>query len=276
MTATAATPTHQKRTPDPATTTGKDATGFEVAGRFAGPDGIGNGGYCCGLFAGLVEGPATVKLLRPVPLERSFEAREGRDSVIEIRHAGETIAEVAESAPLTGLEPPVRPTVAEAALAARQSAFDSPAHPFPRCFVCGPDHSNGLGLHPGFVSPDHRVQAAPFVPPEDDSGPDGATATEIVWAALDCPSFPGRLLGKEVPYLLGSMSTEILAPVPTGEACVAVGWELAQEGRKLECASTILSSAGEILARCRTLWIALRPKLAEAVLDHPSSSDETA
>ncbi len=50
---------------------------LSIPARFNGPLDSGNGGYCAGLVAGLVEGPAEVNLRRPVPLdaERLVRAR---------------------------------------------------------------------------------------------------------------------------------------------------------------------------------------------------------
>ena len=40
-----------------------------IPSRFCGPPGIGNGGYVCGRIAAYVDGPATVTLRRPPPLD---------------------------------------------------------------------------------------------------------------------------------------------------------------------------------------------------------------
>jgi hypothetical protein len=71
----------------------------------------------------------------------------------------------------------------------------------------------------------------------------------IVWAALDCPSFPPARILAGVPHVLGRLSVELIAPVPATEPAVVVGWELGNEGRKLHSASAVLSPEGELLAR---------------------------
>ena len=42
---------------------------FSFAARFNGPADSGNGGYCAGVIAGFVDGPAEVSLRAPVPLD---------------------------------------------------------------------------------------------------------------------------------------------------------------------------------------------------------------
>jgi hypothetical protein len=85
----------------------------------------------------------------------------------------------------------------------------------------------------------------------------GALDPEIVWAALDCPSFtPDRMLAGE-PHMLGRLSVELLAPLPDDAPSVVVGWELGSKGRKLDSACALLSPEGDLLARSRAVWIAL-------------------
>jgi hypothetical protein len=178
-----------------------------VGGRFAGPPGNGNGGYSCGRFARLVDGPAEVTLRGPVPLERRLDVRPGGDGTIEVADGEALVAVVCSIEPLGEIDPPVRPAPAEALEFAKRSPFLGPSHPFPGCFVCGPDHDDGLRQHPGPVEG---------------------------------------------------------APVPAREPSVVVGWELGSEGRKLHSASALLSAEGEVLARARALWIALRPEHARS------------
>ena len=76
----------------------------------------------------------------------------------------------------------------------------------------------------------------------------GALAPEIVWAALDCPSYTPPLWGQDAPSLLARMRAELLEPVPAGEAVSVVGWSLATEGRKHRSATAILGADGRTLA----------------------------
>jgi hypothetical protein len=100
----------------------------EIARRFRGPSSSGNGGYTCGLLSRLVEGDAEVTLRAPPPLDTPLR-------VVGLQvFDGETL--VAE----------VRPTTVELELPEPVSFADAralepppdPDHPFPECFVCGP------------------------------------------------------------------------------------------------------------------------------------------
>ena len=85
---------------------------------------------------------------------------------------------------------------------------------------------------------------------------DGELAPEIVWAALDCPSYTPPLWGNAQPSLLASLHAELLAPVPAGEPLAVVGWSLGGEGRKHRSATAILAADG---ARARARRGALDP-----------------
>jgi hypothetical protein len=216
-----------------------------IPARFNGPAGSANGGYTCGLVAGLIDGPAEVTLRVPPPLDTALSvAREA--TTIEV-YAGTTL--VAQARPV---EPPAERvpavTPAEAAEAAR--AYPGFAdHPFPTCYVCGPRRpaGDGLRIFPGPL-PDGRT-AAPFTVPAD------ATAV-TAWAALDCPGgwavlTPGR------PHVLGRMAAEVLAVPAPGEVCVVVGRCDEVRGRKALATTSLYDSAGGLLGTARATWIAV-------------------
>jgi hypothetical protein len=55
--------------------------------------------------------------------------------------------------------------------------------------------------------------------------------------------------------LLGRMAARVdRLPVP-GEPHVVVGWRVAEEGRKRNAGSALLTADGEVLARSRSTWI---------------------
>ena len=90
------------------------------------------------------------------------------------------------------------------------------------------------------------------------AGEGGELTPEIVWAALDCPSYTPDLWAAGPPSLLASLQAEQLAPVPAGEPLVVVGWSLGGEGRKHRSATAILAADGRVLARAEALWIRIR------------------
>ncbi|HKJ36175.1 MAG TPA: hypothetical protein VKA36_06380 [Solirubrobacterales bacterium] len=236
----------------------QDAETVTVAGRYLGPPGYGNGGYSCGTFAAGIEGPAEVTLRRPVPLDAEIGLRPTDEGAFDAFGEEGLIAEARPAAALTEVEPPLAPGLEEAEAAAAGSPFLGPEHPYPSCFVCGPEHPDGMHLHAGPLERDPAVSAAPLRPQPSWPSGGGALTREMVWAALDCPSFAPSLFGSGKLYLLGRLAVERLAPVPAEEPSVVVGWELDKDGRKTTTAAALLTPAGELLARSRALWIELR------------------
>ncbi len=134
----------------------------------------------------------------------------------------------------------------------RYAGFES--HPFPGCFVCGPDRTPGDGLRifPGAVDGSTMV-AAPWTPDPTLSGADGLVDRRNVWAALDCPSYFG--LGTEPRALLGRLTASIDRLPEVGEPLVAIGWPRGVEGRKHFGGSALADSAGTVFARATAIWI---------------------
>jgi hypothetical protein len=205
-----------------------------IGRRFRGPDNSGNGGYSCGLFAQLVDGDAEVTLRSPPPLDTELRV-DGLDI-----YAGDTL--VAE----------VRPTRVELDLpqppAHVEAGVPDAEHPFPNCFVCGPDRTDGLGLRPRQYG---ALVAAPWVPEE--------VRPELVWAALDCPGAfavdPDLSRGATV---LGRLAAHVDALPEPGDELVVVGWALpGGEGRR-SYAGTSLFRGRTALAWARATWITLQ------------------
>lgn len=233
------------------------ATFLTVPGRFVGPPGMGNGGYSCGRFAERVEGPAEVTLRRPVPLDRPLQSVPGRDTMIVVGDEDGTIAEVRPVAPLDEIEPPVRPTLEQVRRYGQDSPFLTEEHPYPGCFVCGPEHPEGLHIHAGPVEGRPDVCSGILEPRESLPSTDGALDSEVVWAALDCPGLTADRLRTAGPHLLGRLTVELIAPVPNDVSSVVVGWGLGSEGRKFYSGCALLTPEGDLLARSRAVWIAL-------------------
>ena len=213
--------------------------------RFNGPPGSANGGYTCGLLAGLLGGPAEVTLRRPPPVDRPLDV-ERADGVLRLLD-GEALVGEAFTAEVD-VDPPA-PVDPEAAVraAARYPGFEH--HAFPTCFVCGPARAEGDGLRI-FAGPvgGRDIFAAPWTAPVD-------VAPELVWAALDCPGaiavgFPDR--GET---LLGRFAARVDRVPAPGDRCVVVSWPLGEEGRKLYAGTALFSEAGDPLAVARATWI---------------------
>ncbi|HEX6145779.1 MAG TPA: hypothetical protein VF083_03310 [Acidimicrobiia bacterium] len=228
------------------------STEVVIERRFRGPPESGNGGYSCGVVAEGVSGVATVTLRLPPPLDRPLTlSGDGEQSTLT---DGESI--VGEAARSTlDLEVPEAPGLESAMEAARGYAgFDF--HPFPGCFVCGPERAPGDGLRifPGRVGAGDIV-AAPWTPDESLRGADGTVDRRYVWAALDCPSYFG--LPTAPLALLGRLTASIEALPEVGEPLVAIGWPIDAEGRKHFAGSALANPDGEVLARAAATWIEL-------------------
>ncbi|WP_089155050.1 hypothetical protein [Micromonospora sp. NBS 11-29] len=213
-----------------------------VEARFHGPDGSGNGGWSAGIFAALIDdrGPVEVTLRRPPPLDTPLVAVDS-----EVRDPeGRLVAQVRRVEPLDAVVPPVDRASAEAAARAYPGLVD---HPFPGCYVCGPDRPDGLRIFPGRL-PDGRT-AAPFRAPDE-------VVPATVWAALDCPG-GWAVLSAGRPYLLGRIAAQVTALPRPGDECVVTGVRVGGEGRKAEVRTSLYGPGGALLARARATWIAM-------------------
>ena len=213
-----------------------------IARRFRGPAGSANGGYACGRLAALAVGPAEVTLRLPPPLERPLRVEREGDRLLLLD--GEAL--VAEARPAdVDVDPPTPPSF-EVARAAALPAGD-PDSPFPECFVCGRERDDGLRIFPG---PWNGAVVAAWVPDEE------LCAPEFVWAALDCPgayaSMGGSVRGEPV---LGRLAARVDALPRPGERCVAVGWPLGEDGRKLFPGTAVFGEDGRVLGVARATWV---------------------
>ena len=227
-----------------------------IDGRYCGPPDSGNGGYVCGLVAGVLGGPAEVTLRRPPPIGRPLRVVGGPDSLVALLDQDEVVAEGLTARPEVNL--PGAVTREEALEAAgRYPGFS--LHPFPTCFVCGPQRAEGDGLRV-FTGPviGRGLVAAPWTPDETLTSADGVVTQEFLWAALDCPGafangFP------EIAMVLGRLSAEVVRPVRPGHPCVVVGWSEGSEGRKHFAGTAIYGTDGQLVGFARATWISLAP-----------------
>jgi len=233
-------------TPDPAV--------IQVAARFCGPPGGANGGYICGLVAGRIQVPVTVRLLRSPPLETALELHSLETGLWAVTDAGLRYIEARATVPLE-LAIPASPGY----LQAQQSSLDGPhdpsEHPCPGCFVCGPEraHGDGLRIFAGPV-PGRDLVAAAWVPDASLARDDGTVQPEVLSAALDCPGFHALRTGSR-PWLLGEFTTHIDRPVRVGERCVIVGWKIDGQGRKQTVGTALFDENNAACAWTRGTWI---------------------
>jgi hypothetical protein len=83
-------------------------------------------------------------------------------------------------------------------------------------------------------------------------------ATEIVWAALDCPgAWSVEREAHDRPVVLGRMAARVLRDVPAVGSYVAAGWPIGVDGRKLYSGTALYDEYGAPLATARQIWIVL-------------------
>jgi hypothetical protein len=243
------------------------APSIALSRRFCGPSSSGNGGYTAGRLAGLLvtrdtadERAVTVTLRRPPPLDVALSVRHvvatGRVGSLELWYDDALIAR-AEPGDLTA--EPVEPVSVEEAAAAGATYRGWENHPFPRCFVCGPDREpgDGMRLAPGIVDNGRTacvwVPDASLVTDEDPS----VVAAAFGWAALDCPGGWTSDLDRR-PLVLGRMTAVVSSPPRVDQPHVVVGRLLGEDGRKTFTA-TSLFDAGRLVGRAEHTWIAVDP-----------------
>lgn len=232
-----------------------------IAERFCGPPRSGNGGYTCGLTAAaLGGGPLEVTLRVPPPLGTALALEVAGD---EARLCdGDTVVATARPATDDILPGPVV-TLADAREAV--AAFDEPAyraaHPFARCFTCGPARrpGDGLRIFPAPV-PDPAVVVWTWTP-----DPGGPLPAEFLWAALDCPGGQAWMRDDTVrAAVLGRLAVRVERPAAPGEELVVTGWRAERDGRRLTSGSSLRTGTGDLVAAARATWIELAPEQAAA------------
>jgi hypothetical protein len=241
-------------------------TELTISSRFSGPPTSANGGYTAGLLAAALAGgdvlptkPVEVTLRKPPPMEVSIPLTSADDALV----AGEEGAVVAEARIYDGELRPVAPAAYDEAAAAEASYPGLARHPFPRCFVCGPERAEGDGLRifPGQIGETDdgllRV-AATWTPGESVAGESGLVSLPATWAALDCTGgWAGDLTERWM--VLGRLTGIVHSLPAVGDPHVVVGEGRAMEGRKAFTATSLYDDAGTLLATAEHVWISVDP-----------------
>jgi hypothetical protein len=225
---------------------------------FNGPPESGNGGYTCGRVAELVDAEVSVVSLRsPPPLDTALEVvREGdRVSVV---HGDTLVAEGARSDLLVEMPDPVPASEVDAAQEAGREQW-AKGHPFPTCVVCGPARPDGFGIVPAALPGRNGLFGATWTPTEASDDGQGLVRTELVWAALDCPtSAPVANFGDGPAMVLASLTARLGCPLRVGEPHSILSWALGEDGRKHWSAAALYDSNGILTCASRALWIELK------------------
>ncbi|MEV5574555.1 hypothetical protein AB0L06_31360 [Spirillospora sp. NPDC052269] len=230
-----------------------------VEARFHGPDNSGNGGYVAGLLAAEVAPAAAPEAVRvalrlPPPLETPLRVadEDGARGHVTLRDGDRLVAEARADVFSSDPVPAVAPDVAARAAEKFNAGGD---HPFPGCFVCGPDRApgDGMRLAPGPVDGVDGTVACPWTPWD-------APTSALVWAALDCPGGWAFDPAGSRPAVLGTMTAHVHELPEEGEPCVAVGFARRREGRKMFAGSAVYGADGRLIGRAEQIWIEVDPE----------------
>lgn len=241
----------------------RDSDAIMIPRRFRGPPDSANGGYACGVLGCRMHGHARVRLHAPPPLDTAMTLRTS-DGSVELVLGDRTIASGRADDRSWQVPPPV--DYDRAAQATRTFPWYA-GHPFPSCFVCGPERlaDDGLRLFPGAIA-ELEVVAAPWVPLPSVCDASGHVQQEIIWSALDCPSWFGILaFERDARYaLLGELTVRIAERPREQERCVVLGWANGREGRKLYGGAAIFGEGGRLLASSAATWVELKAQTVQA------------
>jgi hypothetical protein len=111
--------------------------------RYCGPPDSGNGGYTCGQLAAYIDGTAEVTLRQPRLFDRILKVEPREGSSVRLLDGNDVIA-VANKIEFS-LDGAEKLALEEAQIASRTFTAFHP-HPFPACFVCGPNRLEADGL----------------------------------------------------------------------------------------------------------------------------------
>ena len=231
---------------------------ISIDSRFRGPNRSGNGGYVCGRIASLIDGPASVRLRMPPPLDTPLQLETDElTHGARLSHGSNVIGEAVPGGPALQAPAPIGLAAAQAA-AERFLGFET--HSLPNCFVCGPNRAAGDGLRiftgPVEGAPDGTV-AAPWT--VDASLAEGGAVNEaFIWAALDCPgAFAMLPIESGHTIVLGELSVRIERPVSVGRSYIVQAWPISRDGRKHVAGSAIHDTDGALIGVARATWIAV-------------------
>lgn len=232
----------------------------------AGPPGCGNGGWVSGMLTERLDDlvpadgdltSATVRLSAPTPLgsplrwEVAGSVGDGADLAVHLLD-GETLLGTARRVPAPDLALPDPVTLEQAREAA--AGFDAAGHPFPHCYVCGPEAEGGLHVRPAAVTGRDDVLASPVTLTDEGLPP--------VLAALDCPGAFAVGFGEDA-LLLGTFTSTVHAEAPLDRELVVLAWAVGREGRKRHTGTALLDGE-QVLATAAATWIAPRPDPEES------------
>jgi hypothetical protein len=141
------------------------------------------------------------------------------------------------------------PPFVEPAAAVRAGRIVPVDHPFPRCFVCGPDRRDGLRVTVGPTG-DGALFAGAWTPPQ----PDGIVPDRYLWAVLDCPT--GWVhFAPDSRAVLGRLTVSVREAAPASQPYVVTALATGAERRKRYSVAALYHADGRLVASSAATWI---------------------
>ncbi|MCP3935801.1 MAG: hypothetical protein GY708_10560 [Actinomycetia bacterium] len=225
---------------------------------FQGPTGSGQGGWTSAQLAQEFDGPATIAIRAPIPLETEMWT-ERSDGKLDLMFAsGDTPVVVLEAETWEPHFPTTEAvSIADAAQARTHFPLLGEDHPVPYCFSCGLQHDS-MCVHAASLG-DGRF-ATDWTPPAWTDTGDGSVTEAAAWAALDCTAAWFACTEGEIRVAFTvQLAVEVLTPFIVGETYALVSWEgdgrHGWDGRKRTAASAAFNGDGECVAHSRSLWV---------------------
>ena len=233
---------------------------IRIPERFQGPPGRGQGGWTAYQLSRFADGPVTVRLAAPTPLDRDLHVVQSETGVDLVDRTTDPPTTVMQATPRVETFAEVTPVDLKTARDARSRfIFKDGGHPVPRCFSCGA-HAESMAVHPGRLD-DGRV-AVDWRPPDWAIDAQGAVDPGVIWAAMDCASgFYAAADGVHNVSFTAQYAVEIVRPrkpdadyvIVAGPGDFAPHWD----GRKRRSLAATFDSDGALYGRAVALWIAV-------------------
>lgn len=139
-----------------------------------------------------------------------------------------------------------------------------------RCFGCG--QANPVGLHLVFLQAEDLSVVCLATIPDTYEGPQGYVHGGIIATLLD-EAMSKAVRARGLTAMTRNLEVEYPRPVPTGVPIRMEGRIVSSDGRKHWVHARILNAHGSELALGKGLFIEIRPRTKDTILDETSKSD---
>lgn len=242
-----------------------DFESVEINEKYCGPPKSGNGGYVAGITANRIANKAVViKIKAPAPLnEALYYSSDSNKNGIKLlsKAANLLIAEAQEDSGFYMDVPELNFLSLEAIGNPEREYLGFHEHPFPTCFVCGPErsHEDGMRIFPAKIQDPFgftHLHGAFWNPWKDLAGTDGRIREEIVWAALDCPGGFAVSHVDTTLIVLAKLRGRLLESIFPDIPYAILSWEIGRNRRQRTAGTAIYRIEDrKCVAYSEALWM---------------------